>query len=196
MLEFDHQMARRRYRALRVQLHDEKACQLEACLGKWLMSWLMQRQARCVGFYWPIKGEPDLREALTQARRQGVVQDLAMPVIQSHTERTMRFATWSTTTVMRESVFGLLEVASPNFVEPDVIIAPYVAANAKGFRLGNGGGYYDRYLAKEDRWRKLETVAVGYEQLVIEEEFQRDHDIPFDWLLTEKGMRRTSFRSD
>jgi 5,10-methenyltetrahydrofolate synthetase len=189
MQQFDYQEARCKYRALRVQLHAES--QLDACLGDALMQWLTERRVECVGFYWPVKGEPDLRGKLSEAVQQRVIDALAMPVIQSCTEGTMRFAFWTPTTRMHKSVFGLQEIAEPIFVEPDVIIAPCVAMNSQGFRLGNGGGYYDRYLAKACGKSVKETIAVGYEQLLLEEAFQREHDMPFDWLLTETGIRRT-----
>ena len=190
MQPFDYREARRKYKALRMQLHAESYRYFDACLGDTLIRGLTERRVECVGFYWPVNGEPDLREKLSVALRQRVIHSLAMPVIRSCTEGTMGFASWTPATRMRQSVFGLQEIDEPIFVEPDVIIAPCVAMNGQGFRLGNGGGYYDRYLANAYGKSVKETIAIGYEQLLIKESFQREHDIPFDWLLTETGIRR------
>jgi|SRR5690554_3747865 len=66
----------------------------------------------------------------------------------------------------------------------EVIIIPCLAANYQGYRLGYGGGYYDRYLKDYDGL----TIGVVYENCLIDISFEEEFDIPLNILVTEKRV--------
>ena len=70
--------------------------------------------------------------------------------------------------------------------ELDVVIAPAVACNKKFYRLGYGGGYYDRFLKDKN----VIKIAVTYEETLIENDFQESFDIVFDYIVTDKKIIR------
>lgn len=93
---------------------------------------------------------------------------------------------------MRSGTFGITEPVGGIPVVPDVIFAPCVAVTSSGFRLGNGGGFFDRWLA-DPATEAVVTVAVAAEGLVTKEFEPQLHDRPFQWLATENGVRRAGF---
>jgi 5-formyltetrahydrofolate cyclo-ligase len=70
-------------------------------------------------------------------------------------------------------------------VQPDTLLVPLVGFDARGYRLGHGGGYYDRTLAAMPR-RPL-AVGIGFESLRLPTIHPQPHDIPMDMIVTERG---------
>jgi len=68
--------------------------------------------------------------------------------------------------------------------EVEVVIAPAVACNKEFYRLGYGGGYYDRYLQNKD----LVKIVLVYDDLLTDAMFQEPFDIRFDYIITEKEI--------
>ncbi|MGN0806776.1 MAG: 5-formyltetrahydrofolate cyclo-ligase [Candidatus Coproplasma sp.] len=67
----------------------------------------------------------------------------------------------------------------------DVCIAPLLAVNSKGYRLGYGGGFYDRYFAANPDTLK---AGLGYSLQSCEDDFQQEHDVPLDIFICERGI--------
>lgn len=134
-----------------------------------------------MGVYWPIRGEPDLRDAYAALSAQGIA--LALPVTVEK-NAPLRFAAWKPGDVTARDAMGIAipEAAAP-FVEPDVLLIPCVGFNSTRVRLGYGGGFYDRTLAKVPRPR---TVGVAYALGLAQFEAE-PHDIALDAILTEAG---------
>lgn len=68
--------------------------------------------------------------------------------------------------------------------EVDVVIAPAVACNTKFYRLGYGGGYYDKFLQN----RNVIKIAITYEETLIEDDFQEVFDVQFDYIVTDEKV--------
>lgn len=66
----------------------------------------------------------------------------------------------------------------------DVVIAPAIACNKEFFRLGYGGGYYDEFLKNYDGLK----IVVIYEELLTEEKYEEEFDVPFDYIVTDKQI--------
>ncbi|MFN0115804.1 MAG: 5-formyltetrahydrofolate cyclo-ligase [Paracoccaceae bacterium] len=107
--------------------------------------------------YMPMRTEIDCLPAMAaHAARGGRV---AVPVIEG-TALPLRFREWTPAATMREGAFGARIPASGDWLEPEVLIVPMLAFDRRGFRLGYGGGFYDRTLA---RLRALgPTLAIGF----------------------------------
>ena len=83
----------------------------------------------------------------------------------------MHYARWSPQMPMKAGAYGIAEPAVDEQLEPDVIVSPCVAVTRAGMRLGNGGGYFDRYLALRQALGRTPaaTVALAPEAPVIDE---------------------------
>ena len=94
-----------------------------------------------------------------------------------------------------DRMWGIRE-PQPNaaIVTPAILLVPLLAFDEQGWRLGYGGGFYDRTL-RELRASSQHVVAVGigYDEQHVPEVPHADYDQPLDWILTPSGLRRTSF---
>lgn len=139
---------------------------------------------RTLAFCWPFRGEPDLRDAVAAwlagdpARRAAVprVQDAQAPLV---------FVRWTPQTPMRPGAFGIPEPDAAETVQPDCVLVPLNAFDAAGYRIGYGGGYFDRTLAA--LVPPPLTIGVGFESGRLESIGPAPHDRPVQWLVTEAG---------
>lgn len=163
----------------------------QAALRDALRNWLGGQNFRVVGLYMPFRGEPDVVDAVLGVIRARAGR-AALPVIDSLTAGAMHYALWNgTREELARGECGILEPLCGGRCEPDVILSPCVALNRAGFRLGNGGGFFDRYLkAVRSAGACPQTVAVGYEALVSDSVQAERHDEAFDWIATEAGVRK------
>lgn len=137
------------------------------------------RRAKTVGIFLSLPSEIDTRPLQRLCRAAG--KDLAVPVVFPET-KTLRFARWSATVARRKNVHGVIEPRRPEWVPtPDLIFVPGAAFTRRGDRLGAGGGYYDRCLAKASR-----AVAVGlcYEEQLAVRLPRGRHDRPVSRVVT------------
>ena len=95
-----------------------------------------------VAAYLAQDGEVDLRSVIRRCWRRGIV--VAVPVLD---DRKMRFAAYRSGARLKRNRFGIREPERPEFVSPTVVLAPLVAFDGSGRRLGMGGGYYDRFFS-------------------------------------------------
>ncbi len=144
-----------------------------------------------VSVYLPVRDEFDVLPFAHTAHAFG--HRVGMPVVVGKA-KPLQFRAWTPET---ELVPGVMDIPVPppesDVVTPRLLLVPLMAFDAAGYRLGYGGGYYDRTLALL-RLLDPETLAVGvcYAGLEVEAVPHDGHDAPLDWIVTEKGAR--SFR--
>ena len=136
-----------------------------------------------VGFCWPYKGELDARFAVRYWRRQGAAA--ALPEVAA-AGLPLRFRRWWPGAPMKAAVMGIPVPDGTEVVIPDVAIVPMVGWDAKGYRLGYGGGYFDATLAALSP-RPL-AVGLSYEAARLETIFPMAHDIAMDFVVTEAAI--------
>lgn len=131
--------------------------------------------------YMPIRTEIDPLPAMAEAAAWGPV---GVPVIQA-AGQPLKFSQWSPECDMIEGAFGAMIPAENKYFEPEIVIVPLVAFDAKGGRLGYGGGFYDRTL--ELLRAKRATLAIGfaYDGQETEELPLEPTDQPLDMLVTQ-----------
>lgn len=119
---------------------------------------------------------------------------LCLPVLQGKGKPLM-FREWTRGQPLVKRMWGIREPAdSAALVTPDVLIVPLLAFDAEGWRLGYGGGYYDRTLADFRRARKIIAIGIAYDEQKVDAVPHLDYDQRLDWVLTPSGPIRCSGR--
>jgi 5,10-methenyltetrahydrofolate synthetase len=179
---------RARLLAVRTQLPVAKRADLQTQLTAQLRQ-LMQAQipaGACVAMYMPIRHEPDVTQLFEFLRAHNCT--VVLPVVIAP-NAPLVFAPFEGMDALQKGAYGVLEPASaPINAAPDWLIAPCVGFNPQRYRLGYGGGYYDRTL---EQWREqghvVRTVGVAYEMFLCEFAAHA-HDVALDVVVTEQGI--------
>ncbi len=137
-----------------------------------------------IGVYWPFRGELDLRSWMKSISQRGA--KIALPVV-IEKNKPLIFRAWHPGCRMERGVWNIPVPSQDKRLIPDIVISPLVGWSCDGYRLGNGGGYYDRTLA--DLNPRPLTIGVGVEAARLQTIFPQPHDIPLDVILTEAGER-------
>ena len=133
------------------------------------------KKAQTIGAFYPFENEVDV-----DARLQRMGQKIAYPDF--NTSGLVFYEGVEETTL---TTFGLRKplISNQTIVVPDILVIQVIAINSQGYRLGYGGGYYDRYLQK---YPKVKAVALFYECQQISESFQEIHDEKMCYGVSEK----------
>ncbi len=134
--------------------------------------------------WWPIKAELNLRHWLESLLARGA--QVALPVVVTP-EAPLTFRLWTPDCKMVQGFWNIPVPADGPEAEPDVILVPVVGWDTAGFRLGYGGGYFDRTLAALTP-RPL-TIGIGLQSARLATIFPQPHDIGLDVVLTEAGIQ-------
>ncbi len=136
-----------------------------------------------VAFCWPIKHEPDVRGIIDFWLRQGA--RACLPVVVD-TAAPLAFREWRLDASLAPDRYGIPTPTDGAWLQPDVILLPLNAFDAAAYRLGYGGGYFDRTLAALSP-RPL-TIGVGFEINRLPSIRPEAHDQRLDWVVTEAGV--------
>ncbi len=143
-----------------------------------------------VSLYWPFRGEPDLRPWMARAATAGL--RTALPIVLGKGQPLV-FREWWPGARLERGVWNIPYPADGALVAPTVVIAPLVGFDARGYRLGYGGGYFDRTLASLTP--RPMAIGVGHPNTAIANIFPQAYDIPMDWIVTGEGSPRAVSRS-
>ena len=140
---------------------------------------------RCISAYWPIKAELDLRPWMQALHERGAI--VALPIVEI-VKQPLLFRRWAPGMLMERGIWNILVPPSTSaVVVPQICLAPLVGWDASGYRLGYGGGYFDRTLAtlKPGPY----AIGVGVQLSQIESIQPQQHDIPLNAIVTELGVQ-------
>lgn len=171
--------------SLRKDIPPDEKKNTQAVIGKLIVDGFPDLSDACIGFYWPFKGEVDLRPLMEGLLKEGA--DAALPVVVEK-DQPLEFRDWTLATRMSRGVWNIPVPAERKIVQPTVLLIPLLGFDRKGFRLGYGGGYYDRTLASY-RLKPM-TIGVGYEAGRLSSIHPQAHDVPMDAIVTEAGVTR------
>jgi 5,10-methenyltetrahydrofolate synthetase len=170
---------RKALRTARGALDPAIKVQWDAHIGAQVVAWWRMRQVPVFGVYWPLAGEPDLRAAYAELHHAGV--RLALPVVMER-DAPLTFTEWTPGEPMLADEAGVQVPAQLRFIErPPALLIPCLGFNAEGYRLGYGGGYYDRTLELSPRPHTL-GIAYSNQEAVFS---HAPHDVPLDVIVTE-----------
>lgn len=172
---------RRMLLANRQAITAEVRQQWDAAIGARVLAWWNANPVLSLGVYWPIRNEPDLHALYRTLALRGV--RLALPTVTAR-DVPLRFMRWQPGDALVKDAFGAMvpQEAAPE-LKPEALLIPCVGFNIGNFRLGYGGGFYDRTLAAQPR-----PLAVGIAYECCRAEFDADvFDIPLDVMITEQS---------
>jgi 5-formyltetrahydrofolate cyclo-ligase len=162
---------------------DERRAAAEGLLATLRREMPFETPAVVSGF-WPIKDEIDIRPLLIELFNVGC--QLALPVVQGR-GKPLLFRAWRPGDPLEAGVFGTLQPsARRETLEPDALIVPLLACDEEGWRLGYGGGFYDRTLGGLRARRDVTAVGVAFNAQLVPEVPHGPDDQRLDWLLTDK----------
>ncbi|MCL5778843.1 5-formyltetrahydrofolate cyclo-ligase [Limibaculum sp. FT325] len=133
-----------------------------------------------VSAYWPFRGELDLRGWLGRVIERG--GRAALPVVVAKGQPLV-FRDWHPGAPLERGVWNIPIPAESAEVAPNVVIAPLVGVDPQSYRLGYGGGFFDRTLAAMTGPRRV--IGVGLDCANIPTIHPQPHDIPMDMVVTE-----------
>jgi 5-formyltetrahydrofolate cyclo-ligase len=201
-----------RQRLVQERLHLADRLARIARLQQVMRMWLMDRSDAVVGAYWPIKGEFDPLPALYRWQEDAVLgssvraEDLerhktqsglnmlvgseqqrriGLPVVNKE-HKTLIFYSWYPGCPMETDAYDIPKPKDTAIVVPTLLFVPCVGYGPGGYRLGYGGGFYDRTLATLQP--KPFTVGLAYSNALVPDFQPEAHDVPLDAILTDAGV--------
>ena len=182
-------LLRQQYRKLRATLGDETRARASQSICGELEKWTAFQQTETILTYMPIKNEVDLTPLLTRHSEKRWV----LPRIIPEEDHRMVFHPYDAARLVRHP-FGMAEPAADLPTVPpeaiELVLVPGLAFDRHGWRLGYGGGYYDRFL------KGFAGISVGivFHALLLDELPHGEFDVPVQWVVTEEGMLKTPRR--
>ena len=142
--------------------------------------------ARCrLAFCWPIKGEYDARHLARTLRERGALT--ALPVVVAP-KTPLIFREWHPGVRLAKGVLDIPYPADSAEVNPEAVLLPMNGWDAKGYRLGYGGGFFDRTLAALAKMPL--AIGISSERARLETIHPQHWDTPMDYVVTERGVYR------
>ena len=171
-------------KTLSVAKHAALSAQMAAHLEAVLQTKFVGAMGQILSTYWPIKGEPDLRPLMALLHNQGVI--IALPIVETKAAPLV-FRRWTPDTKMVRGDWNI-PVPPPDAEQltPDIALAPLVGWDDGAFRLGYGGGYFDRTLAA--LVPRTFAIGIGVASSKLATIYPQPHDIPMNLIITEDGV--------
>ncbi len=162
----------------RIKIGKDKRKSCLASIEKKVLARLACFTPGILGGYWPIKGEFDLRGVMQQARENGWT--IALPaVVQS--AHPLEFRLWTPEMKLVPGVWNIPVPEQRQLVEPSMLLVPLVGFDEQGYRLGYGGGFYDRTLASFSA--PFYAIGVGLDLASLKTIYPQPHDIPMNEII-------------
>jgi len=164
-----------------------KRAAAEGDIGTWLVEQfdraILAPTGAVVSGYWPIGDEANVMDLLRALGGRGF--EMALPVVPAH-DRPLTFRRWRLGDLMEAGPFEIAEPrADAPKLSPDLILAPLLAFDRAGGRLGYGGGYYDRTIAEIRKEKPVTVVGIAYAAQEYDAVPCGAADMPLDWIVTE-----------
>jgi 5-formyltetrahydrofolate cyclo-ligase len=140
-----------------------------------------QPRASVLGIYWPFRGEIDLRDLAHEHIEAGGI--VALPVVVEK-NAPVEFWRWRPQVPMSRGLFNIPIPGEREVVVPDLLIVPLVGFDRAGYRLGYGGGYYDRTLAASQP--RPRTLGIAFAESELETIYPQPHDVPMNRIITDR----------
>lgn len=171
---------RERLIAARLEIPADERAAMARRIGEGLNNAIGNVSNHLISLYWPFRGEPDLRPWMETVFERG--GRIALPVV-IEKGHPLVFRAWRHGDKLEKGIWNIPVPAEGPSVQPTVVIAPVVGFDSDKFRLGYGGGFFDRTLAAMPA--KPLIIGVGYRMAAISTIYPQPHDIPMDRIVTD-----------
>ncbi len=188
MLITSHATDKKTLRAEALARRGELAAACDDALGRAFAAMLLEHVSGCdrIAGYWPMRDEIDVRPVLQVLAAEG--KEVYSPVVETKDEPLI-FRRWRPGDVLETSSFDVEEPAADQPAgTPDCLIVPLLAFDKGGYRLGYGGGFYDRTIAALKAAGLCLTIGAAYAGQLMDHLPRESHDQPLDMIVTEKGV--------
>ena len=139
-------------------------------------------RGKVLGGYYPYNYELDGMKILKKFENKNYI--ISLPKLKKNYQ--MDFFEWSTRDPLMINQYGIPEPISNKIKYPDVILVPLVAFDKNFNRIGYGGGYYDRYIKRMKKNKKIITIGLAYSFQKVKEISTNEHDVRLDFVITDK----------
>ena len=135
-----------------------------------------------IGGYYPYNYELDIINILKKFEKKNYI--ISLPKIMKNAQ--MDFFNWSTEDPLEINRYGIPEPTSTEIKYPNILLVPLVAFDKNFNRIGYGGGFYDRYINKVKKNKKIITIGLAYSFQKVDKIEVNKHDIKLDFIVTER----------
>jgi len=139
---------------------------------------------KSIGGYYPSNYEIDDLDILDLLEKKNF--KVSLPIIKKDNQ--MNFYSWSRNDPLKINKFGIPEPVSSKIFYPDILLVPLVAYDVSLNRLGYGGGYYDRYIEKIEKVKKVVKIGLAFSFQKITSIPINQYDKRLDFIVTEKEI--------
>ena len=140
---------------------------------------------KIIGGYYPFNYEIDTLEILEKLEKRNYI--ISLPKIKKNYQ--MNFFTWSTKDPLSINDYGIPEPISEKILYPNILLVPLVAFDNYLNRIGYGGGFYDRYIKKIKKKKKIITIGLAYYFQKIKKIPINKHDLKLDIIVTNRNSK-------
>ena len=137
---------------------------------------------KIIGGYYPYNYEVDIIKILKNFEKLNY--QISLPKIKKNSQ--MDFFNWSSKDPLYINKYGIPEPTSAKLMYPNILLVPLVAFDKHFNRVGYGGGFYDRYIKKLKKRKKIVTIGLAYSFQKVEEFPVSEHDVKLDLIITNK----------
>ncbi len=184
-MSIDKNQARKTASIKRAKLYKELQTTAGTKLAGFGLDFLGDAKKRIVSGFYPYLSEISVIELLENSAQSG--WKTCLPVVVGNA-CPLEFRQWFVGDETKAGPWGILEpLETAPVLEPDVLLVPLLAFDKTGYRLGYGGGFYDRSIEKLRKQKSIIVVGVGYSGQEVDKVPTQPHDEKLDWILTEKG---------
>lgn len=184
MLVDKKQQLRASMQAYRAELTPQQKETYDAAIAQRVQDERIWKQSHTIFLYWSVRKEVQTHQLIHQALQSG--KSVCLP--KCHENGMMTAHRITCVEDLTQIRYGIAEPDATCLQVPatqiNLIITPCLCVDSKGYRLGYGGGYYDRFLA---RVPKVATIALCYQQGIVPTTYPQAHDIPVQQVITERG---------
>ena len=141
-------------------------------------------RGKIIGGYYPYNYEIDVTKILEKLEKLNYL--ITLPKIKKNFQ--MNFFRWSVKDPLSINEYGIPEPVTNKSEYPDILLVPIVAYDKNLNRVGYGGGFYDRYINKINRRKKIIKIGLAYSFQEVKKISTNKNDIKLDFIVTEKGF--------
>ena len=139
---------------------------------------------KVIGGYYPYNYEIDAVKILKKFEKRNYL--ISLPRIKKNYQ--MDFFQWSSKDPLKINKFGIPEPCSDLIKYPNILLVPLVAFDSHYNRVGYGGGFYDRYIRRVKKIKKIITIGLAYSFQKVKKIPMREYDMKLDFIVTEKKL--------